>query len=109
MSRPHTLQRGQMFFSVIGAFVLPTTRRPQVDQNSGVSGPTFPFWGSSTPATYSGMKTMAADGSGSSRDSQLPGSRVKERVIGGGGTFTAIDLGVAVDSRLRACSSRGES
>jgi hypothetical protein len=31
MSRPYTLQRRQMFFPVIGAFVLPTTRRPQVD------------------------------------------------------------------------------
>ena len=56
-----------MFFPVMGAFVLPTTRRPQVDQNSGVFGPAFSFWGSSTRATYSCMKAMTADGSGMSR------------------------------------------
>src|SRR6267143_4223258 len=38
MRRPYTLHSRQIFFTVIGARVLPTARRPQVDQNSGVSG-----------------------------------------------------------------------
>jgi len=43
----------------------------QVDQNGGVSGATFPFWGSSTGATYSCLKAMTAW----SGVSDLPGRR----------------------------------
>lgn len=37
-SGPYTLQRHQTFLPVFGALVLPTPRRPQLDQNSRVSG-----------------------------------------------------------------------
>ena len=56
-----------MFFPVIGARVLPTARRPQVDQNSGVSGPTGSTSLLRTRSTYASRNCMTAAGSGISR------------------------------------------
>src|SRR5882724_9423458 len=56
-----------MFFPVMGARVLPTIRRPQVDQNNGVSGPTFSRSMLSTCCTYSCRYSMTAEGRGMSR------------------------------------------
>jgi hypothetical protein len=40
-----------MFFPVIGARTVPTLRRPQVDQNNGVSGMTVPTSMATTSST----------------------------------------------------------
>src|SRR5216110_2547261 len=67
ISRPYTLQSRQIFFPVIGARVVPTPRRPQVDQNSGISGPTFSICLPSTRSTYACRNCMTAEGRGISR------------------------------------------